>query len=194
MMHARKIVTAFCAVVSFAAAGCSDKAANIPPANPSAVNTAPAAPAAPASSPSQQAGVPLTAAKNLTAADVDKIKWLEGTYKGTAGDKQFFNRYRFNGTTLNVNSFDDPEMTKQRESAVYELKDGMFANPSGDHRFAAVEMTDSLIQFVSVTDGPSLSYKLEKQADGSVKATLGYNDASGRPLQTTYILERHDNK
>ena len=191
MMLSRKLLIALCGVMLFAAVGCSDQEANTSPATkPLAVNTAPASPA---SSPSQQAGVPLTAAKDLTAADVEKIKWLEGTYKGTGGDKPFFNRYRFNGTTLNVTSFEDEAMTKQRESAVYELKDGMFANPSGDHRFAAVEMTDALIQFVSVTDGPSYTYKLERQADGSVKATLGYSDANG-PVQTTYDLERYDKK
>jgi hypothetical protein len=30
-------------------------------------------------------------------ADIAKLKWLEGTWKGMDGDKPFFERYRFEG-------------------------------------------------------------------------------------------------
>src|SRR4051812_3716902 len=120
-----------CLIILILAAGCSDQGTNISTPKPQIANNAP-----PTSSPGQQTGGPLAPLVNLTVADVAKIKWLEGKYRGAFNQKPFFNRYQFNGTTLNVARFEDEAMTKQTESAVYELKDGMFANPGGEQRFA----------------------------------------------------------
>jgi hypothetical protein len=79
-------------------------------------------------------------------------------------------------------------MTKQTQAADYELIDGMFANPPGDHRFAASEITDDHIQFVSLTDAAA-AYSLEKLDGGKVRATLESPGPDGKPSRTSYTLE-----
>ena len=135
-----------------------------------------------------QASAQATPSKKFTAADVAKLKWLVGSYRGTGADKPFFNRYRLDGTTLKVQGFEDEAMTKQVQAADYELIDGMFANPSGDHRFAASEITDDHVQFVTLTDGTA-AYRLEKSDGGKVKATLESTGPDGKPTRTSYTLE-----
>ena len=109
-------------------------------------------------------------------------------YRGTGADKPFFNRYRLDGTTLKVQGFEDEAMTKQVQAADYELIDGMFANPSGDPRFAASEITDDHIQFVTLADG-SAAYSLEKLDGGKVKANLESTGPDGKPSRTSYTME-----
>ena len=169
----------------FAAGACSDQKTSVPAANTRSNTQAASPPAAPEA---QRSGG-RAPAQNLTVADIAKIKWLEGSYRGTGADKPFFNRYRFNGTTLNVQGFEDEAMTKQNDSAVYELKDGMFANPGGDTRFAASEITDDHIQFVSL-NGKTAAYRLERLPDGSVRATLNWTGPEGSPETKTYDMER----
>lgn len=175
-----------CAVLAVASAACSDQGTQV------AVNrnaTTSNVPVSPPVSPAQRTGSQ-TPAQNITAADIAKLKWLEGSYRGTGAEKPFFNRYRFSGTTLKVQSFEDEAMTKQQAATSYELTDGMFANPSGDERFAATEITDDHIYFVSLKAGSTASYKLEKKADGSVKATTSMIGADGQPAVSSYGLER----
>lgn len=174
-----------CAFLTVVAAACSDQGTNRPVSTSKTTNSA-AQP--PQSSPGQSGGR-RTPAQNVTAADIAKLKWLEGSYRGTGADKPFFNRYRFTGTTLNVQSFDDEAMTKQSMAAVYELNDGMFANPSGDQRFAASEITDDLIVFVVLPDS-SAAYRLERQGDGSVHATFESPGPDGKPNRKSFVLER----
>ena len=174
-----------CAAMIFAAAACSDTGTNAPPAKTQSANGL----GQPAQlSPGAKSGGTRTAAKNLTAADVAKLKWLVGTYRGSGAEKPFFNRYRLEGTTLKVQGFEDEAMTQQTQAADYELMDGMFANPIGEHRFAASEITDDHVQFVSVTD-EGLAYRLTKLDDGKIKATFENPGADAKASHTTLTLE-----
>jgi hypothetical protein len=173
------------AAIMFAAAACSDKGTNAPP---TAAQNANGAGQQSQSSPAPRSGGSQTPAKNLTPADVAKLKWLVGNYRGSGAEKPFFNRYRLEGTTLKVQGFEDEAMTQQTQAADYELIDGMFANPSGDHRFAATEITDDHVQFVTLTDGTA-AYKLEKLDGGKVKATLESTGPDGKPSNTSFTLE-----
>jgi len=176
-----------CAAMMFAAAACSDQGTNAPPAKTqtqSANGLGQPAQLAPGA----KSGGTRTPAKNLTADDVAKLKWLVGSYKGSGADKPFFNRYRLDGTTLKVQGFEDEAMTKQTQAADYELIDGMFANPSGDHRFAASEITDDHVQFVTLTDG-NAAYRLEKADGGKVRAVLESTGPDGKPSNTTLTME-----
>ena len=174
-----------CAAMMFAAAACSDTGTSAPSAKPQSAN---APGQSSQSSPGSKSGGSRTAASNLTADDIAKIKWLVGSYRGLGAEKPFFNRYRLEGTTLKVQSFEDEAMTKQIQAATYELADGMFANPSGDHRFGASEITDDHIQFVSLTD-PGAAYSLAKLDGGKIKATLESPGPDGKLNTTAYTME-----
>jgi hypothetical protein len=149
-----------------------------------------AAPVQPAQStpPAQAAKPKRPPAKGVTAKDVAKLHWLEGSWRGTGAPKPFFNKYAFYGTTLKITSFDDEAMTKQVDAARYDLlKDGTFANPDGKQRFAASEITDSYVQFVTVT-GTDEAFRMERQTDGTLKAVIEWT-SDGKAERKEYILE-----
>ena len=52
--------------------------------------------------------------KTLTAADLTKLRWIEGSWRGTGDvDKPFYERYKFeNDTTLVVESIADETFKK----------------------------------------------------------------------------------
>src|SRR5688500_13567408 len=71
-------------------------------------------------------------AKKFSAADIAKLRWIEGTWRGSGVDQApFFERYRFeNESTLAVDSFPDEKLDKVDDTTRFELKDGTFGNPS----------------------------------------------------------------
>jgi len=52
--------------------------------------------------------------KKFTAVDLQKLRWIEGTWRGTGDvDKPFFERYRFeNNSVLAVDSFEDETLER----------------------------------------------------------------------------------
>src|SRR5262245_36603833 len=64
----------------------------------------------------------------LTPADLQKLRWIEGSWRGTGvNQKPFFERYRFESdSVLAVDGFADEQMTKVTETTRFELKDGEF--------------------------------------------------------------------
>jgi hypothetical protein len=147
-------------------------------------------PAQPAANANTAGSKPLyTASNSITAADLAKAKWLTGSFEGKGADKPFYNKYGWSGTTLNIASYEDEAMTQQNEKASFVLKDGMFANPDGDPRFAASEITEDHIQFVTLSPGKSEAFRMERKPDGTVAAVLEWTGPEGNPTSKTYILE-----
>lgn len=56
----------------------------------------------------------------MTIADLEKLRWIEGTWRGTGGGVEpFFERYRFeNATTLAVDGFDNEKLQKVTDTAL----------------------------------------------------------------------------
>ncbi|HKX82609.1 MAG TPA: hypothetical protein VJL58_00185, partial [Pyrinomonadaceae bacterium] len=65
-----------------------------------------------------------TPSKNFTVADVAKLKWIEGTWRGMDGDKPFFERYRIEESAMVVDNFTDETLTKIEDTGRFELKNG----------------------------------------------------------------------
>jgi hypothetical protein len=106
---------------------------------------------------------------SITANDLKKLLWIEGTWRGT-GDIQapFYERYRFeNGNTLIVEYLADESVSKVTETTRYELKDGQF----GNGRSVATELTDSYITFSRIS-GAENTYRWQKESADSWKAVL----------------------
>jgi hypothetical protein len=191
-MFYRTLAIVLSAFLAAFAASCSQPATNAPESK--AQNTAVAAAPTPSQSQSAQATPkqPATAqrapGKGFTPADVAKLKWLQGSWHGTGAPKPFYNRYRVSATALDIEGFDDEAMTKKTDSAHYELKDGMFLSPEGKDRFAASEITDDYIQFVTLT-GTSEAFRMERVGDGTVKAIVEGTGPDGNPYRLSYILE-----
>src|SRR5688572_33094415 len=83
--------------------------------------------------------------KKFTAADISKLRWIEGTWRGSGVDQApFFERYRFeNESTLAVDSFPDEKLDKVEVTSHFELKDGRFGNGS----YVASSIDDNGIDF-----------------------------------------------
>jgi len=95
--------------------------------------------------------MPATPAK-LTAEDLKKLRWIEGTWRGTGVNQPaFFERYQWeNDTTLAVDSFENEKLEKVTDTTRFELKDGEFAGGSEGSRYVATALDDNAITFAPV--------------------------------------------
>lgn len=128
--------------------------------------------------------------KDVLADDIARIKWLEGTWRGTGGGQEpFYERYKFEGTTLAVESFADGTLEKVTDTTRYALINGEFRYTAEGRRVAASEITDDHIQFVPVV-GEGNSYRFERQDEGKWRAVLEWPAAADKPAkQVIYNME-----
>jgi hypothetical protein len=126
-----------------------------------------------------------TASNKLTSADIAKLKWLEGTWRGMDGEKPFFERYRFeNGTAMVVETLEDETLSKVTETSRFELKDGEFGHTEGKQRSAASYITDTAVQFVPVEGGGN-RFRFERNDDGTGwRAVLDLLPSAADPAPT----------
>ena len=91
---------------------------------------------------------PVTPAK-LTAEDLKKLRWIEGSWRGTGVEQPaFFERYHWeNDSTLAVEGFDDEQLTKSNGITRFELKDGEFGGGSEGARYVVTELNDTAVTF-----------------------------------------------
>ena len=131
---------------------------------------------------------------DFTPADIAKLKWIEGTWRGMDGDTPFYERYKVDGTTLIVEGLKE-DGSADGEPGRFELKNGEFGKGEGAQRSAASEITDKYIQFVPgmppVPGGPRRnSFKFENQGDGTWTATLEWPATTDKPArQKIYKME-----
>jgi hypothetical protein len=138
--------------------------------------------------PASNVATAATPYKGFTAADVAKLKWIEGTWRGMDGEKPFFERYRLDGTTLIVENFEDGTLAKATDTTRFELRDGEFGKFEGEGRSAASSITDTSVQFVPV--GKGNAFRFERQPDGTWNAVLDRPAADGKPAgQKIYKME-----
>ena len=132
-----------------------------------------------------------TTPARVTDADVAKLKWLEGTWRGMDGDNPFFERYRFEGTTMLVDSFENETLEKVVDTSRFELKNGTFETSNGDKRTVATSITDNSVQFAPAVAGQGNSYRFERQADGNWNAILEWPATGNAPdRQKIYEMKR----
>ena len=134
---------------------------------------------------SPQAPKPMT----ITAEDLKKLRWIEGSWRGTGVNQPpFFERYRFeNDTTLAVDHFEDETLAKVTKTSRYELKNGEFGADSG--RYVATALDDSSISFAPLTAKNSFTWKREtKDSWTAILTTLASGDKPAS--EVVYKLER----
>ena len=130
-----------------------------------------------------------TPSKNFTAADVAKLKWIEGTWRGMDGDKPFYERYKIEETAMIVETL-RADGSVNGEPDRFELKDGEFGKDEGDERSAASEITADHIQFVPAVPGKLNNFRFERQPNKTWRAVLDWPAKGDKPArQKIYIME-----
>lgn len=128
----------------------------------------------------------------LAAADLEKLRWIEGTWRGTGGGVEpFFERYRFeNPTTLAVDGFDNEKLERVTDTTRYELKDGEFGGGSEGARYVATAIDDNSITFAPVVKARN-SFVWRRDSKDSWTAILSWPANGNKPAgERTYKLER----
>jgi hypothetical protein len=139
-----------------------------------------------------QESVPQVRAKKLTAADLEKLRWIEGTWRGTGdADKPFFERYRFeNATTLAVDSFDNEKLEKVTDTTLFELKDSEFGGGSEGSRWVASALDDKSVTFLPVTKARN-AFRWESVDKDEWKAVLNWPATADKPArERVFKMER----
>ena len=155
--------------LSFIAAGCSNAQVVKPDAQAPVVQSTPS--------------------KKFTTADVAKLKWIEGTWRGMYGDKPFYERYKIEETAMVVESLKADGSVNGAPDR-FELKDGEFGKDEGDQRSVASEITADYIQFVPAVPGKSNSFRFERQPNNTWRAVLDWPAKGDKPArQKIYIME-----
>jgi outer membrane murein-binding lipoprotein Lpp len=163
--------------VSLIVAGCSGAQVAKPDAQQSAAQ------------PRDAASAEATPSRKFTSADIAKLKWIEGTWKGTDADKPFYERYKVEETALVVETL-KADGSVDGEPGRFELKDGEFGKDEGDQRSVASEITADYIQFVPAPGGRTNSFRFERQANNTWRAVLEWPAKGNKPAgQKIYIME-----
>jgi hypothetical protein len=133
---------------------------------------------------------PTVTAKTLTSADLKKLRWIEGTWRGTGdGQAPFYERYRFeNDTTLAVETLEGDKQDKVADVTRFELKDGQFGGGSEGSRYVATSLDDKSITFDPVTKARN-SFRWERESENSWKATLNWTEGK-IAKERVYHMER----
>ena len=137
-----------------------------------------------------------TPAKGFTKADVAKLKWIEGTWRGMDGDKPFFERYRIEETAMVVEGFKDETLKEVTDTDRFELKDGEFGKGEGDKRSAASEIGEDHVQFVPAVPGKGNNFRFERlPGEDAWQAVLEWPASGDKPArQKIYKMERWPKK
>ena len=129
-----------------------------------------------------------SATKSFSTAELRKLRWIEGTWRGSGVDQApFFERYRFeNDSTLAVDSFPDEKLDKVEDTSRFELKDGKFGNGS----YVASSIDDKGINFEPVANANN-SFRWERVSENVWKATLKWPPKGDKPArERVYNMER----
>lgn len=142
--------------------------------------------AASQSSPAAASRVP----KEITPAELSKLRWIEGSWRGTGGEgPPFYERYKFeNDSTLLVETLADETGSKVTEESRFVLKDGHFGSGTPESGSVATALDDNSVSFAPL--GKGNFFRFQRESDNSWKAILNWTDKNGVPKERVYLMER----
>jgi hypothetical protein len=142
--------------------------------------------AAPAIAQSQR-GQPSTP---FAVSDFAKLKWLEGTWRGSApGQDPFYERYRFvNDSTMEISYYKDSTLTRETGTGRVYLTVGRIYHTAGPGRWGATRVDASGIYFIPQVNARN-TFAWAYQTPDTWTATLR-SGASGRETVTIFEMKR----
>jgi hypothetical protein len=130
--------------------------------------------------------------RTFSTADLKKVRWIEGTWRGTGGGVDpFCERYKFESdTVLAVEGLECDKLDKAGEVTRFELKNGEFGGGSGGSLYIATLIDDKSITFDPVTKARN-SFRWERESENSWKAVLWWPATDkAKAGERTYQMER----
>jgi hypothetical protein len=132
------------------------------------------------------------APKGLSISDLKKLRWIEGTWRGT-GDVQspFFEKYYFeNDSVLVVESFPDEALSKIDDVTRFELREAQFGNWGEGSRWLATQLDTGSITFEPAMRARN-KFRWERESQDVWIATLSWPATESSPArQRVYRMER----
>jgi hypothetical protein len=137
--------------------------------------------------PASQLGEPR---RDFRVTDFARIRWLEGTWKGSGGGYDaFYERYHFvNDSTIEMQSFTDGTLRTVSERNTIAIRNGRIYDESanGRTRYEAAKVTNAGIDFVPVR-GATTSFQFTRMSKDRWTATI--RPANGKK-KTVYEMRR----
>lgn len=133
--------------------------------------------------------------QGFTEADLEKIKWLEGTWRGSYKTFEFYERISFKGSRIMIETFTDGTLKKKGPPASFELKNGELTHTVGDEKWTAVSVTEDAVQFVPAAEpkpgeNGKASFRFERQPGNTWRAILDTPETATKPpLTKVYKME-----
>jgi hypothetical protein len=124
------------------------------------------------------------------AADFAKLKWLEGSWEGSAaGEASVFQRVRFiDDTTAEISYFRDPSLSQETGSGKLYLSVGRIYHTFGSNRWAATHADVDGLYFVPQTTARN-NLAWSYQAPDAWTSTMR-SGVSGHERVTVYSFKR----
>ena len=141
--------------------------------------------------PAAGAGDESVGGKFATIEFTERLRFLEGTWRGRMENGQaFYERYTFvDDTTIVMHNLADSTLTRATDSSRISLREGTIASVSGTSRYVASKIDSAGVQFEPVV-GASNRFLWTPAGPNAWRATLEWKDKDGTPKTTVYLLER----
>ncbi len=129
--------------------------------------------------------------KQITPTELEQLRWIQGTWRGTGGDvPTFYERYMFaDDSTLIVETMADDTLSKTSDESRFELKDGHFGYSTGDSGSVATALDENSITFAPLGKSRN-SFRWQRESADSWKAILNWTDKNGALKERVYLMER----
>src|SRR5215510_8244470 len=130
--------------------------------------------------------------KEFSQSDFQKLRWVEGTWRGSNGGKgSFYEGYRFiNDTTIEIEFFTDSTLSKISGKGMIRLSDKSIISGGGSTFCAATTADDRSIHF-ALKQNDSNYFSWEKESNDVWLARIKNVDSQGRQIETVYRMERY---
>lgn len=145
--------------------------------------------------PSETTNPQTATTQGFTESDLEKIRWLEGTWRGSYKTFEFYERISFKGSRIMIETFTDGTLRKNGPPASFELKNGELTHTVGDEKWKAVSVTEDAVQFVPAAEpkpgeNAKASFRFERQPGNTWRAILDTPETATKPpLTKIYKME-----
>src|SRR5688572_9587455 len=134
---------------------------------------------------------PVVAVPHYTLADFQRLRWLDGRWRGFQPDgKTFYEQYRvLNDSTIAMVGFADSTFGKPTDSSRVQLRGGTVSNDGRTARWVATRLDSTGVDFAP-HHGATNHFTWAREDSTKWNATLRWTDKDGQPQTVQYALHR----